>query len=447
MLAFEQFIPNIIKSLKATYGEEFFNTISLQLNEIIGADFTFIAKLNKQQHTAKTISLVSNNAIIDNFEYALQDTPCADVSDDNICMYPKDICRLYPNDQLLIDMDIDGYIGVPLHDSQGQVMGIVVALYKNEIKNSLLVSTLFDFFSGRISAEIERAEREKELYDLNETLEHRVSQRTQELSETLTRLKQYQDTLVEQEKMASLGNLVAGVAHEINTPLGVAILSSSYIDEVIQKLNKEMQANSLTKKSFNQSIGNIIEAQDSIRFNLTRAAELVQSFKQVAVDRNMDDLQEIQLKPWLERIRNSLLPMLKKQQIEFNLDCHQDIKINSFPAKLTQVITNLVSNSATHAFPTEQHIDNKRIDIKAKINKEELTITYSDNGAGISDEVSEQIFQPFFTTKRGQGSTGLGLSILSNIVSGNLAGDIKLNRDVPTGCEFIITLPLTPEEP
>ena len=194
MSKLEQALPEIIKSLKSTYGSDFFNEITLQLNQITGADYTFIAKVNYERFTSQTISLVVKNQLTDNFEYPLNDTPCALITKDEVCLYPKDICSLFPKDQLLIDMNIEGYVGVPLHDSQGEVIGIIVALHENEIKNAEFIKTLFELFSGRIAVEMERSVQENNLKQLNIKLAAKI------------------DELVKSEAKLSL--------HIENTPLG-----------------------------------------------------------------------------------------------------------------------------------------------------------------------------------------------------------------------------------
>ena len=152
-------IDKIITSLKSSYGKDFLDTITMQLHKSIGAQFTFIAKLDAIRNVSQTMSLVAGDEFAENFEYSLEFTPCADVSDDSTCIFPSKICNLYPKDQLLIDMGIDGYIGAPLHDSKGAVFGLVVALYSKPIENAEEVASLFELFAGRISAELERAEK------------------------------------------------------------------------------------------------------------------------------------------------------------------------------------------------------------------------------------------------------------------------------------------------
>jgi PAS domain S-box-containing protein len=202
MSKLENKLPEIIKSLKSTYGNEFFNEITKQLNKVIDVDYTFIAQIDRHKRIAKSISLVVNGSIADNFEYELVDTPCAEAINDSVCLYPKNICHYFPNDQLLIDMKIEGYIGVALYNSNGQVIGIIVALHQDEIKDPDFAKTLFELFSGRIAAELERTEQKKHLEDLNVELSSKVK------------------ALVESEHRLSI--------HLKNTPLGCITWDSDF---------------------------------------------------------------------------------------------------------------------------------------------------------------------------------------------------------------------------
>lgn len=443
MSSFDQLLPSIIKSLKSTYGKDFFNSLVQQLHLAIGADYTFIARIDETHFVSKTISLVAHGEIADNFEYALQGTPCADVTQDSICIYPKDVCQYYPDDQLLIDMKIAGYIGVPLHDSAGKVVGIIVALYEEEIANQNFVTQLFELFAGRISAELERSEKEQLLKEFNRNLEKTVKARTSELTEALEHLTDTQEKLLEQQKMASLGNLVAGVAHEINTPLGVAILSSSNINESAVQIQDKLSQGTLKKSDLERYLATITESAEGLDFNLHRAAELVANFKQVAVERNTDEIQEIQLYDWFNTIHNSLKPMVEKHQVLLHLHHPEEhIVFKSYASMLSQIIVNLVTNCTMHAFPQTDNVYEKKIDISYLLVKNTLQITVKDNGSGIEAHVKPHIFEPFYTSKRGEGGTGLGLSIVNNIVRGRLAGEIDVFSNENQGSEFLITLPI-----
>jgi len=442
MQIFDQNLTHIIKSLKSSYGIEFFNSLTLQLHQLIGADYTFIAKIDKQRYISQTISLVAKGDIAENFEYSLNDTPCANVSDDSICIYPEKIYQLYPSDQLLIDMKIEGYLGAPLHDSNGEVIGLVVALYENIITNSNDVVALFELFSGRISAEMEREDKEKQLTQLNQLLEKKVNERTTELSSAIDSLRFAQNKLIEQEKMASLGNLVAGVAHEINTPLGVAVLCSSNIEDALKKLNAKVENNTLTKSALENLISTLNQSEQSLAFNLTRAADLVDNFKEMAVSINTDDLININISSWLNSLVGSLRPMLHKKNITVELLLADNTaNFTTCPAKMSQVFTNIISNSSTHAFEVSSEMSDHKIMISAEICHDILSIKINDNGKGMTDAIRKKIFEPFYTTNRGKGGTGLGLSIVHNIVTNSLNGELDVESTVGKGTCFNLEFP------
>jgi len=442
MNAFERYLPQIIKSLKATYGTDFFNSLTLQLNQVIGADYTFIAKLDAKRNTSRTISLVAKGEVLDNFEYSLHNTPCADVSGDAVCIHPQNISLLYPDDLLLVEMGIEGYIGTPLQDSEGCVTGIVVALYKNKIEDADFIASLFELFSGRISAEIEREEKQQQLTKLNATLEEKVQHRTTELSDSIENLLFTQDQLIEQEKMASLGGLVAGVAHEINTPLGVAVLSSSIIKETLFKLSAQLNKNTLSKSELENGLHKIKEIERSMSQNLSKAATLVRSFKQVAVDSNNDDLATLDLTLWLSGLVASLKPTLSNQNITIATKLpNKKLRFITYPAHLSQVITNIVSNCAMHAFDQCQASHIHQIQITLKTKKSGVLLSIGDNGMGITEDIKRHMFEPFYTTKRGKGGTGLGLSIVNNIVKSALNGELIVHSSAAQGTTFELYLP------
>ncbi|MGB2741323.1 MAG: HAMP domain-containing sensor histidine kinase [Cognaticolwellia sp.] len=442
MRTLEQQLPDIIKSLSSTYGNAFFNELTLQLNKFIDADYTFIARLDAEKNTSKTISLVAKGQLADNFEYSLASTPCADIGDDSVCIFPQDICSLYPDDQLLIDMNIQGYVGVPLHNSIGDVMGIIVALHENKIVNQHVIVTVFELFAGRISAEIERTEKEAELNLLTKSLERKVMERTSSLSTALKQLELTQKEIIAKEKMAALGLLVAGVAHEINSPLGVAILGASVVEETSYKLHEKLNNSTLSKEDLSSGFTTILSSVKALNFNLHRAAELVHSFKEVAVDRSTDDIREFILSTWIHELINSLMPMLNKKSISVKLELpEQPIIITTCTSKLGQVLSNLITNASIHAFPKEVVNDNKLITIKINEVNDNVHVFIQDNGVGVEQKNIEALFDPFFTTNRSEGNTGLGLSISRNIMTESLQGSIDMTSVLEQGSEFRIILP------
>ncbi|MCK5876425.1 MAG: hypothetical protein KAG43_02220 [Candidatus Marithrix sp.] len=281
---------------------------------------------------------------------------------------------------------------------------------------------------------------------LNETLEDKVKIRTyliteanNKLEQTISKLKRTQNELIESEKMASLGGLVAGVAHEINTPIGIGVTAASTLEErtvetVALYNNKQLKGSALT------AYFNIAQSSSNLILNnLNRAAELIQSFKQVAVDQSNLDKRVFAVKQYIETSLLNLKPHLKKTLHKVMVSGDEQIEINSYPGSFSQIVTNLVMNSLNHAYPVEKA---GNILFEIKLDSEHLIIEYSDDGCGIPPENLEKIFEPFFTTARIKGGTGLGLHIVFNLVSQKLNGTINVQSEVGIGTKFILNLPL-----
>ena len=292
---------------------------------------------------------------------------------------------------------------------------------------------------------IKRKKAEQELLRLNEKLELRVSDRTQqlleanqELSNTLKILKDTQNDLVQSEKMASLGNLVAGVSHEINTPLGISITAISYLSQETQKLDTFFKTNEMTKKNLQDFVDNALESTNLISSNLKRASDLIKSFKKIAVDQVTENKRKFKVKAYIEKILLSLRPKLKKTKHKVEILCNEKLEIDNYPGAFAQVITNLVINSILHGY--DQNESGTIIfDIREKNKK--ILLKYSDDGKGIKKDHQPKIFDPFFTTKRNSGGTGLGLHILYNTVVQKLNGTVKCESKIGKGTTFIINIP------
>ncbi|MGB0389337.1 MAG: hybrid sensor histidine kinase/response regulator, partial [Ardenticatenaceae bacterium] len=263
-----------------------------------------------------------------------------------------------------------------------------------------------------------------------------LQEMNQELTTTLKHLQATQKQLIESEKMAALGNLVAGVAHEINTPLGVGITAASTLDrETDFFINASKKG--LKRAILTDYIHTARQSSHLILTNLRRAADLVDSFKQVAVDQTTVEKRYFYLKKYLKSILRSLGPKLSRHHVEINGD--EKIRLYSYPGALSQVITNLVMNSLTHAYQQGQKGE---LRIQLTQQEQQLLITYADDGCGIPSKDLEKIFEPFFTTARQRGGTGLGLHIVYNLVTQKLGGTISCESIEGVGTKFVLILPL-----
>ncbi len=259
-----------------------------------------------------------------------------------------------------------------------------------------------------------RARVEAELADHRDRLEEIVGQRTAQLEtakeaadNALQQLQSAQRVLVESEKMASLGQLVAGVAHEINTPLGVAVTASSHLLELgLHVLQRQFDDGSLTREQLRDQLAQSAEAGEILVRNLERGAQLVQSFKQVSVDRSFDGHRSFDLREHLTQLVASLRPLWRQRPITVTIECPQDLVLDSLPGALGPVLTNPMQNALLYAFDER---DGGRIEIHAHAaSADDVEISVSDNGKGVDDSVRERMFEPFVTTRRQHGGTGLG---------------------------------------
>lgn len=255
----------------------------------------------------------------------------------------------------------------------------------------------------------------------------------------LRELQDAQESLIEAEKLAALGGLVAGVAHEVNNPVGISLTVASSLVRRCEVFAAELESGQTRRSRLNEFIEANRDAARQLVANLHRAGELIQAFKQVAVDRSQSDRRCFDLREASEQIVASLRPGLRKSRVELTLAIPGGIVMDSHPGPYGQVITNLVLNAALHAFSDRA---DGRIDIAAVRTGDEVTITFRDDGAGMTPDVRRRAFDPFFTTRRSQGGTGLGLHIVYNLVTARLGGEISLSSRVGEGTIFTIDLPV-----
>jgi len=271
-----------------------------------------------------------------------------------------------------------------------------------------------------------------------ENLEQKVFLRTKELCDALEELKATQNKLVESEKMAALGSLVAGVAHEINTPVGTSITVASNLAAKTQAFAEQINQGQLKRSVLSNYLEIAQQSSNLLVQNLNRAGELVNNFKQVAVDQNNLEIRNFAVKEYIEGILLSLAAQIKQSSHNILVSGDDNLRINSYAGTLAQIITNLVMNSLIHAYPQGE---SGQLQFEVLSEAEDIKIIYSDDGCGISNENLGKIFAPFFTTKRNQGGTGLGLHIVYNLVTHQLQGNIDVDSSIGKGTRFTLTIP------
>ncbi|MCB1889644.1 MAG: PAS-domain containing protein [Rhodocyclaceae bacterium] len=296
----------------------------------------------------------------------------------------------------------------------------------------LLLASFVDVSeSRRIRSEIEA---------LNASLEARVLERTAELESANEHLARAMSQLVQSEKLASLGGLVAGVAHELNTPLGNAVTVVGALKARVVDFQQGLAEGPMRRSTLDSFVTACVEAADLLARNVDRAAHQVAQFKQVAVDQTSERRRQFDLAATLEEVVAALTPHLRLTSQHIELDIPEGIELDSYPGPLEQVISNLVGNALTHAFTPDQA---GTIRISARPEGDGgVCIEVADDGRGMPPEVVEHAFDPFFTTRLGKGGSGLGLYIAYTLVAGLLGGSIRLESTEGAGCRFLIHLPL-----
>jgi signal transduction histidine kinase len=316
------------------------------------------------------------------------------------------------------------------------------------IKEIDILGGAFNNMLQRTQEHMERqTEAESEQVKLNLSLEEKVQQRTMalkeannELIQTLEKLHQFQRQMVQNEKMASLGDMVAGVAHEVNTPIGLGVTASTMMLDRLSDMRRAFEDKTLKASSLSKFIAEGEENLNIIYRNLNRAAELISSFKQVAVDQSSENNRVFAFAKLMDEILMSMRPKLKKINHQINVNCADNLVIESKAGPINQIMINLIMNSIIHGF---EDVDKGQIDITIEsVDNNKVSIEFKDNGKGIPEHLRKRIFDPFVTTKRGQGGSGLGMHLVYNLVTQALNGSISIVSEQGQGVQFRILFPV-----
>ncbi|AHC16038.1 ATP-binding protein [Salinispira pacifica] len=321
---------------------------------------------------------------------------------------------------------------------------VVIPPWLTAIMIILILTAVFSWLIVRyLTLALRRSN--QSLEELNATLEEKVEQRSRLLEDS-------RKELLEKEKMAALGNMVAGIAHEVNTPVGVAVTASSYLQEMVGKIHRDYQNDALSQRAFRDFISQAESSSVMIQSNLLRAGELIQSFKEISVDHSVDEPRTINLREYCDSVLLSLSPRLKDCPVEYRLQA-EDAELHIRPGSIAQILTNLFENALIHGFPETEMPSSPLISITTGIEQTNgiphstpplrtLKIVVEDNGKGIDPHILPRIYEPFISSKRFEGSSGLGLSIVHNLVVQQLNGTIRAEPRPGRGTCFTIHIPL-----
>jgi signal transduction histidine kinase len=322
---------------------------------------------------------------------------------------------------------------------------ILMANHKLDDQNLVLEQEVAKKTSSLSTTMLEMNKQQRELIEQQKQLkaenirrsqtEQTLTKTNQELKNSILELKKAQERLLDAEKMAILGKLSAEISHEINTPIGVSITSTSYLSDLLNSLKSDVDDQKLTKRSLDDFTKNADQSLHLLFNNLNRASDLITSYKQVAVDQTSNKTRKINVAQYLHEIIQSLQPKLKKTKHTINVNCVDNIDIYCHAGAISQIFTNLIINSIIHGF---DGIENGTITIGAKLKGERLYLHYQDNGVGVPQNKLPQIFDPFYTTKSGTGGTGLGTHIINELVTDTLNGTIVAHSEVGQGLSYDI---------
>lgn len=553
--------------------ETFYEELVTDLVEALDFEIGFIGLRDPRQPSRiVTRAAHFHGAPRESFAYEATGAPCECVLAGSVCVYTEEVASQFPDDPALARQGIQSYVGAPLRDDQGNVIGLLAVMDTKPMANADLPRSMVQIFADRASGELsrerasealaasqqkfsalfhsspvamtvsrraenyavidanaawesqfqqsrddvvglngprlgfwinlsdrqavlsaverdgevhayeawlrrgdgeeilclisgrmlevdgeellilaeedvtERRRMERELSDLAASLEQRVAERTEalrqsneELAATLLTLQRAQSELVRSEKLAALGALVAGVAHELNTPIGNCITVASTLDEQVAHFVESMQ-HGVRRSTLDQFTGSARLAADILLRNLHRASELVVSFKQVAVDQTSSQRRSFLLEEVVNEIVLTLQPTIRKTPFVVSCKIPPEIVCDSYPGPLGQVISNLINNAMLHGL---DGLDQGTISISARsLGGTHFELTIADDGCGIATADQPRIFDPFFTTKLGRGGSGLGLNIVYNLVTGVLGGEIAVDSEPGRGSRFVIVAPL-----
>lgn len=386
--------------------------------------------------------LAINNYLLQQWGYTSEQTLHKSLDELQIWV-SRDDAHLH--NKLLQESGVVKQLEVKLNDSQAR-QSICQISSKSFVSNTekLLIFSPLDISRLR--------EVESEIRNLNTQLEEKVSARTRslaeanhELEQALSTMKVMQDEMFRSEKMAALGYLVAGISHELNTPIGNSLMVASTIHDHAQTLAEEINTGQLRKTRLLQLIEDTKKGADILLRNLQRAAQLIFSFKQVAVDQSSDQCRVFDLKVSLEEVLLTLEPVYKRTAYQLHADLEDEISMESYPGALAQILNNVINNALSHGFEGRE-FGHMQLTTR-NLNETQVELLFSDDGVGIPSQHINQVFDPFFTTKLGQGGSGLGLNIVYNLVTEVLGGTVTLNSEINGGTQLRFILPKNAPNP
>ena len=413
------------------YAESFFIALFDEDEQTITFPYFVDKKDNDIQHSTVTVGEGLTSYVIRTRKPQL-----LDVETVNQLIREGKVKEIFGSDTFV------SWMGAPMIASNILYGVIVVQSYLPNVIYNNGDLQLMSFVSKHVANAIESTfitvQRQESQIKLAE--QHRLLElKNNELNQLVVTLKSTQKELIQKEKMASLGSLVAGIAHEINTPLGICVTGVSHLEEEFKLVKNLMVTDELTEDALNSFFCDLEEILVILATNTKRGAELVSSFKQVAVDQSSNDLRTINVNQYIHEVILSLRPTLKRLPIEIKVVCKESLSIDINAGAISQILTNLILNSIKHGFGGEGR---GKILIECYQKNTNTILKYADDGAGMDEEALVQLFEPFYTTKRGEGGSGLGTHLVYNLVTGALKGKLTAQSKPDRGLAYLIKFPI-----
>nr|WP_275446853.1 two-component regulator propeller domain-containing protein [Pseudoalteromonas sp. McH1-42] len=441
-------LDNLVQSrtenitMLGTIGKDITSTLDLSsvlervykhVNELMGADVFVVGILDTENQRISCRLAIEKGQKLPEFEYALSDTQRPAVW----CVTHQKELRVNQISELT---QFVNHIAAPVSGAESESLVYLPLIIDTRTIGCLTVQSFQPCaFSDNDVQMLRTIANYTAIALANADAVAQLESTFNQLQTAHEELKVTQQQLVQQEKMAGLGRLVSGVAHEINTPLGIGITAGSYASKALAECEQKLADARLSKDNLEQFLATLKESLQLLESNLNRAAQLVKNFKQVAVDQSIEELSIINLPDYLNDVLTSLHPKWKHTQVTVKTDFPAEARLSTYPGAIAQILTNLVDNAIKHGFD-----DGKQpgtICITVNDQPQQLTWTVSDDGAGMSEETRDKVFEPFYTTRRSSGGTGLGMHIVFNIVTQKLKGTIECSSEAGQGCCYTLVLP------
>lgn len=429
--------------------EQMYKEVHTIVNTVLDANNLFIALLNEDQ-ASMCVAYFVDEKDSDDKDITGKNLPIGEGLTSYVIkkrtpqlLTPEKINLLLETGEIkevLGSQEFYSWMGAPMISGESFHGVIVVQSYQKASQYKIKDLQVLEFVANQIAAVIESHANAIQRRDAQNRLaeQHRLlTQQNDKLNHTIENLRKTQEELVQREKMASLGGLVAGIAHEIITPLGICVTGVSHIMEEYRYVKQALETETLSEQELKTFFDDLEQGLKIIESNTLRGAKLVKSFKQVAVDQSSNETREINLAQYIDEILLSLKPKLKRVKHEIIVDCPADTVLKINAGALSQILSNLIMNSLIHGF---EGIEKGRIQIKIQEKEKSINFHYADDGRGLAPEQLANLFEPFYTTKRGEGGSGLGTHLVFNLVQ-SLEGKIKVKSELNKGLAYLIVLP------